>query len=75
MALAAVLLAPTAAQANVDERAELAVYARARAADTFGAAGDAAKGYAALLALSPGNDLLAARALEQAMAAGDYQVA
>jgi tetratricopeptide (TPR) repeat protein len=69
------MLAATPAAATVDDRAELAAYARARAADSFGASGEAAKGYAALLALSPGNELLAVRALGQAMAAGDYQVA
>jgi hypothetical protein len=61
--------------ASIDDRAELAAYARARAADTFGTAGEAAKGYGALLQLAPGNELVAARALAQAMAAGDYPVA
>jgi tetratricopeptide (TPR) repeat protein len=76
LGLAFVLLAAAApAAANVDDRAELAAYAKARAADTFGASGDAARGYAALLALSPGNELLASRALGQAIEAGDYQVA
>ncbi|HEX8442946.1 MAG TPA: tetratricopeptide repeat protein [Allosphingosinicella sp.] len=75
LAIGAALLLPVSASANVDERAELAAYARARGADTFGASADAARGYAALLALSPGNELVAARALSQAMAAGDYQVA
>ena len=75
LALGSALLMPAVASANVDERSELAAYARARGADTFGASADAARGYAALLALSPGNDLLAARALSQAMAAGDYRVA
>ena len=75
LAIGAALLLPAAAPASIDERAELAAYARARAADTFGATDEAAKRYAALLALSPGNDLLAARALSQAMAAGDYRIA
>ncbi len=75
LALAAALLAAVPAAANVDERAELAAYARARAADSFGASGDAARGYAAALAFSPKNELLAAKALGQAMAAGDYPVA
>jgi hypothetical protein len=38
---AALMLAP-AGRANVEDRAELSAYARARAADSFGAAGDAA---------------------------------
>jgi Flp pilus assembly protein TadD len=73
--LGAALLPIAPASANVDERAELAAYMRARAADSFGASGEAAKGYAAALALSPNNELLAARALGQAMAAGDYRLA
>jgi Flp pilus assembly protein TadD len=48
---------------------------RARAADTSGAPEQAARGYAAALALSPRNEVLAARALSQAVAAGDRALA
>ena len=72
---AALLLAPMAAGANIEDRAELSAYARARVADQFGAAGDAAESYAAALALSPNNEVLAARALGQAIAAGDRRLA
>jgi hypothetical protein len=75
LVLAAALLPLSPASANVDERAELAAYMRARAADSFGASAEAARGYAAALALSPNNDLLAARALGQAMEVGDYPLA
>jgi predicted Zn-dependent protease len=71
---AALMLAP-AGRANVEDRAELSAYARARAADSFGAAGDAAESYAAALRLAPDNELLAARALAQALAAGDRPLA
>ena len=74
--LAALLLLVAApAGASIEDRAELSAYARARAADGFGASGDAAAGYAAALSLSPNNDLLAARALSQALASGDRRLA
>jgi Flp pilus assembly protein TadD len=73
--LLAVLLAASPAAATVDDRAELAAYARARAADSFGASGQAARRYASALALSPDNQVLAARALNQSLVAGDYHVA
>jgi len=53
----------------------LSAYARARGADSLGAAGAAAEGYAALLAVAPDNELLAARAVNQAIAAGDRAIA
>lgn len=59
----------------MDDRALLSAYAKARAAGSAGAAGTAAEGYAAALALSPDNEVLAARALSQAMAAGDQALA
>ncbi|HLL58729.1 MAG TPA: hypothetical protein VK391_02430, partial [Allosphingosinicella sp.] len=59
----------------MDDRALLSAYAKARAAGSAGAAGIAAQGYAAALALSPDNEVLAARALSQAMAAGDQPLA
>lgn len=64
-----------AARADVDERALLSAYAKARAAGSMGAAGRAAEGYAAVLALSPDNRLLAVRALSQALTAGNYALA
>lgn len=69
------LLPLAAAEAKRDDRALLSAYAQARIADSAGAADRAAEGYAAVLALSPGNELLAARALSQAMAAGDRALA
>jgi Flp pilus assembly protein TadD len=74
--LAGALVLPLgAAQASREDANELSAYARARAADSFGAADRAAQGYAAALALSPDNEILAARALSQAMAAGDRALA
>jgi tetratricopeptide (TPR) repeat protein len=63
------------ALASVDDQAALAAYARARAADSVGAPERAAQGYAAALALAPGNEVLAARALGRAIAAGDRVLA
>lgn len=65
--------APAAATAG-DEQA-LAAYVRARAADSLGRTQEAANGYAAALAASPGNDVLATRTLSQAVAAGDRPLA
>ena len=53
----------------------MSAYAQARVADSAGAAERAAQGYAVALALSPDNEMLAARTLSQAMAAGDRQLA
>lgn len=68
---------PTAgAQAfGLDDQEALKAYARARAAGSFGAPDEAAKGYAAALAVSPDDDVLAARALNRAVAAGDRELA
>ena len=63
------------AEASVDDRDLLAAYAKARAADTMGASAVAAEGYAAALALSPDNEVLAARAVAQAIAGGNWPVA
>jgi tetratricopeptide (TPR) repeat protein len=63
------------AQASLEDARELRAYAQARAADSTGASAKAAQGYAAALALSPNNEVLAARALSQAMAAGDRPLA
>jgi tetratricopeptide (TPR) repeat protein len=64
-----------AAVASVDDRAILSAYGKARAADSLGASEAAAQSYAAALALSPDNELLAARAVTQALAAGDRPLA
>ena len=69
------ILPLTAAEASREPASELRAYAQARAAGSFGAADEAARGYAAALALSPDNEMLAARALSQAMAAGDRPLA
>ncbi len=61
--------------AAVDDRAILSAYARARGADSVGSSRVAAQSYAAALALSPGNEILAARAVSRALAAGDHALA
>ncbi len=53
----------------------MTAYVRARAADGSGAAEQAARNYAEALALAPDNEVLAARALSQAIAAGDRPLA
>ncbi len=72
---ACALLAATPAAATLDETSALAAYVRARAADSSGAAEQAARNYGAALALAPENEVLAARALSQAIAAGDRPLA
>jgi tetratricopeptide (TPR) repeat protein len=69
------LLAATPAAATLDETSALAAYVRARAADSSGAAEQAARNYGAALALAPDNEVLATRALSQAIAAGDRPLA
>ncbi len=64
-----------AAQANREEHALLSAYVQARAADSIGAIDRASDGYAAALALAPRNEMLAARALSQAVEAGDRELA
>ena len=59
----------------MQERSALADYARARATDSFGAPQDAARRYAAALALSPDNPVLAAAAFRQAFTVGDKALA
>jgi tetratricopeptide (TPR) repeat protein len=75
MTATALLLLPTPAAASVDDASALTAYVRARAADSSGAADQAARSYGAALALAPGNEVLAARALSQAIAAGDRALA
>jgi tetratricopeptide (TPR) repeat protein len=72
---AATLLAPSPASASVDDTSALTAYVRARAADSSGAADQAARNYGAALALAPANEVLAARALSQAVAVGDRALA
>ena len=72
---AAILLAVAPAAASVDDASAMSAYVRARAADSSGAAEQAARNYGVALALAPGNDVLAARALSQAIAAGDRALA
>lgn len=69
------LLASIPAAATLDETSGLAAYVRARAADSSGAADQAARSYGAALALAPTNEVLATRALAQAIAAGDRPLA
>lgn len=75
LAAAALALPLGAADASRRDGSQIRAYAQARAADSFGAARQAARGYASALALSPDNELLAARTLSQAMAAGDRPLA
>jgi tetratricopeptide (TPR) repeat protein len=75
MTMAAFLIPVAPAAASVDDAAALTAYIRARAADSTGAAEQAARNYGAALALAPGNEVLAARALSQAIAAGDRTLA
>ena len=69
------VLAAAPAAASLDESSALAAYVRARAADSSGAVEQAARNYGAALALAPTNEVLAARALSQAIAAGDRTLA
>jgi tetratricopeptide (TPR) repeat protein len=68
------LLSGSAAQADVDDRALLSAYAKARA-DSLAGPAKAAEGYAAALALSPDDEILAARALSKALASGNRTLA
>jgi tetratricopeptide (TPR) repeat protein len=70
-----VLLLPLHAAAAKVEPSALGDYARARAADAFGAPEDAAQRYASALALAPDNPVLAAAAFRQAFAVGDRALA
>jgi Flp pilus assembly protein TadD len=76
LAAGAALFLPLAgALASVEDQKALAAYARARAADSFGAHDRAAEGYATALSLAPANEVLASRALSRAIAAGDRPLA
>lgn len=75
VSVAAILLPAAPAAASVDDTSALTAYVRARAADSSGATEQAARNYGAALALAPGNEVLAARALSQAIAAGERTLA
>ena len=68
-------MAGAPASASVDGEAALAAYLQARVADSAGNQELAAQRFAAALALAPDNELLAGRALGQAVAAGNEAVA
>ena len=63
------------ALAGRSDQTELSIYVRARAADSLGASDKAVQHYAAALASSPGNQIIAASALRQALTAGDRTLA
>jgi tetratricopeptide (TPR) repeat protein len=73
--LATALLLPAGVQASVGDQTGFAAYVRARAAGSAGALDTSAEGYAAALALAPGNEVLATRAMGQAIAAGNEALA
>ena len=76
MGLACALLAPQPLAAAIrSDQQLLAIYARARAADSLGAAERAALDYSIALASAPGNQMLASRALTQAVLAGNLPLA
>jgi tetratricopeptide (TPR) repeat protein len=68
-------LAMPAAAAMPASRTILAEYLHARVADADGEAAAAAKGYAAVLAATPTDTVIATRAYRQAMIAGDQPLA
>src|SRR4051812_22713319 len=72
---AALLLSAAPVMAAPSSEDALLAYVRARAAETVGADAQAGRGYAAALALSPGNDTVAARALSHAISIGDEALA
>lgn len=76
MGLACAMLAPQPVAAAIrSDHQLLAIYARARAADSLGAAERAALDYSLALASAPGNQMFASRALSQAVLAGDLPLA
>lgn len=64
-----------AAPAHADVQRSLSDYVKARAADADGASVAAAQAYAAALAGSPGNPVVAVRAYREALSAGDMALA
>ncbi|HEX8580017.1 MAG TPA: tetratricopeptide repeat protein [Allosphingosinicella sp.] len=69
------LLPAAGAFASVEAPSALSDFASAYAADSFGAPEEAARRYAAALALSPDNPVLAAAAFRQAFTVGDKALA
>jgi Flp pilus assembly protein TadD len=69
------LVSTAPARASVNSEQALAAYVQARVADSEGEPEIAAERFAAALALAPDNELLAGRALTQAVAAGNEPVA
>ncbi|MBA3677228.1 MAG: tetratricopeptide repeat protein [Sphingosinicella sp.] len=69
------LIPPVPGHAAIKDRAALAAYAQARAASSFGATDQAARNYAAALAGSPDNQILALRAFNEAVEAGNKPLA
>ena len=69
------MLATPAVAARKDGRSVIAEYVRARTADADGHAEKAAEGYASVMAVAPGDTIVAVRAYRQALAAGDRKLA
>ena len=69
------IAAAPAAAARVEDPAALSAYARAAAADSLGLPDEAARRYAAALALSPDNEVLQAAAFRHGIEAGDKALA
>jgi tetratricopeptide (TPR) repeat protein len=64
-----------AAEARVEPRSALSIYAEARAAASAGAFERASAGYGAALAAAPENEVIAAQALTHAVTVGDWALA
>lgn len=75
LGLSVAVLATSAAASRTVEQSPIHDYVRARAADADGRLDLAAQGYAAALALSPDDPVLATRAYRQAISAGDRPLA
>jgi tetratricopeptide (TPR) repeat protein len=71
----ALMLLASPALASPEDLTALSVYAQARAAGNAGEFDKASANYAAALSLATGNEVLAARALNQAMLSGDMNLA
>src|SRR5688572_2249302 len=65
----------TAAQASTEASPPLNAYVQARIAASAGALEQASAGYAAALATDPENEVIAAQAMNHALAAGDWPLA
>jgi tetratricopeptide (TPR) repeat protein len=71
----ALMLLASPALASPEDLTALSVYAQARAAGSAGEMDKASANYAAALSLAAGNEVLAVRALNQAMLSGDMNLA